>query len=134
MAHFVIGWLRNTSYYLFGSGSSGLGLSRRVDGGGQIVEGPHLPADKMVAVFTASWRGRTMEWAVTKASRMFWRITFLPCSAQEPVHAIFVDYLRMRKGTSTSQLFIRARSALTLSTSMSCDELDSLIALTGGLC
>jgi hypothetical protein len=25
MAHFVIGWLRNTSYYLFGSGSSGLG-------------------------------------------------------------------------------------------------------------
>ncbi len=81
----------------------------------------------MVAVFTASWRGRTMEWAVTKASRMFWRITFLPCSAQEPVHAIFVDYLRMRKGTSTSQLFIRARSALTLSTSMSCDELDSLI-------
>src|ERR1700737_4822957 len=28
MAHFVIGWLRNTSYYLFGSGSSGLGLSR----------------------------------------------------------------------------------------------------------
>jgi hypothetical protein len=27
MAHFVIGWLRNTSYYLFGSGSSGLGTS-----------------------------------------------------------------------------------------------------------
>src|ERR1700693_4350589 len=27
MAHFVIGWLRNTSYYLFGSGSSGLGRS-----------------------------------------------------------------------------------------------------------
>jgi len=26
MAHFVIGWLRNTSYYLFGSGSSGLGI------------------------------------------------------------------------------------------------------------
>src|SRR5258708_10921284 len=26
MAHFVIGWLRNTSYYLFGSGSSGLGF------------------------------------------------------------------------------------------------------------
>src|SRR5258707_15864620 len=25
MAHFVIGLLRNTSYYLFGSGSSGLG-------------------------------------------------------------------------------------------------------------
>jgi len=28
MAHFVIGWLRNTSYYLFGSGSSGLGVER----------------------------------------------------------------------------------------------------------
>jgi hypothetical protein len=41
-----------------------------VDGGGQIVEGPHLPADKTVAVFTASWRGRTMEWAVTKASHV----------------------------------------------------------------
>ena len=27
MAHFVIGWLRNTSYYLFGSGSSGLGTN-----------------------------------------------------------------------------------------------------------
>jgi DNA primase len=57
---------------------------------------------------------------------MFWRITFLPCSAQEPVHAIFVDYLRIRKGTGTSQLFIRARSALTLWTPTS-DELDSLI-------
>jgi hypothetical protein len=29
MAHFVIGWLRNTSYYLFGSGSSGLGKAAR---------------------------------------------------------------------------------------------------------
>ncbi|WP_323049041.1 hypothetical protein, partial [Caballeronia mineralivorans] len=58
--------------------------------------------------------------------RMFWRITFLPCSAQEPVHAIFVDYLRIRKGTGTSQLFIQARSALTLWTPTS-DELDSLI-------
>jgi len=29
MAHFVIGWLRNTSYYLFGSGSSGLGRHDR---------------------------------------------------------------------------------------------------------
>jgi DNA primase len=57
---------------------------------------------------------------------MFWRITFLPCSAQEPVHAIFVDYLRIRKGTGTSQLFIQARSALTLWTPTS-DELDSLI-------
>jgi hypothetical protein len=27
MAHFVIGWLRNTSYYLFGSGSSGLWIA-----------------------------------------------------------------------------------------------------------
>jgi hypothetical protein len=31
MAHFVIGWLRNTSYYLFGSGSSGLGFKRMVE-------------------------------------------------------------------------------------------------------
>jgi hypothetical protein len=30
----------------------------------------------MFAVFTASWRGRTMEWAVTKASHMFWDYFF----------------------------------------------------------
>src|ERR1700676_5421098 len=45
MAHFVIGWLRNTSYYLFGSGSSGLGsyaiLSESKDGrlSGVVVVG-----------------------------------------------------------------------------------------------
>src|SRR5260370_639398 len=49
MAHFVIGWLRNTSYYLFGSGSSGLGISCLRDRvcmmAGVLVLGPIFEAD-----------------------------------------------------------------------------------------
>jgi hypothetical protein len=54
MAHFVIGWLRNTSYYLFGSGSSGLGQLKRVMEGSTYCGGLFSQSTAAIAVCMGS--------------------------------------------------------------------------------
>jgi hypothetical protein len=85
MAHFVIGWLRNTSYYLFGSGSSGLGLTRI----GQLQAPLHTASRRRVP------RGR----GVARARRS-------GHAAQEPARPVETD-----RGTSGKEPDIAHKQA-----------------------